>query len=473
MGKNINEIVFSAVRILQSYPRPIGIADPIRAFPILPVRSLCEQLKIDSAVLYIAPHKGNQPIKRKVIGDARLWNELNEELKNVKQRNNLRKAVFEIPFDSNRQKSRDYPSLGYLACEKKIGFIGDEIQALNEYTKFLSSYVRPLLRDIRSAACEDLLANLFNYTQNKIDLNAQLPGSTIKDIQSLVHKAIGASCSFFTLIENKSIVVDYVQKPQWRRTRFLEQPQTVIVPPTLLKKCFEEEIFRWHDIKAGNELGPALSPIIELRFDGCYYLIAPFRNDNVPFALWIFQFYQNQIVFLDLYEKVIKQGLALSNRAASYLYQRRIKKLIIDPIFNSRETRIDQGLIFTLMPFTEKWSDRIWQKIIKPICKDEGMKPIRADDLYGQDIMEDVWKGIVTSKIVIADITGRNPNVFYELGIAHTIGKPVILLTQASDDIPFDLNRYRHIIYEDNIDGCEQLGIKLKASIKDILENNK
>ena len=71
--------------------------------------------------------------------------------------------------------------------------------------------------------------------------------------------------------------------------------------------------------------------------------------------------------------------------------------------------------------------------------------------------MEDVWKGIFQAKVVIADLTSRNPNVYYELGIAHTLGKRFILLAQNIDDIPFDLRHYRCILYTDDVDGFEQL----------------
>jgi hypothetical protein len=60
--------------------------------------------------------------------------------------------------------------------------------------------------------------------------------------------------------------------------------------------------------------------------------------------------------------------------------------------------------------------------------------------------------------------------VFYELGIAHTIGKPVVLLTQQVADIPFDLNRYRHIVYQDNVDGLSRLSTELGATVDEILQ---
>ncbi|TSA08593.1 MAG: hypothetical protein D4R73_08300 [Deltaproteobacteria bacterium] len=118
---------------------------------------------------------------------------------------------------------------------------------------------------------------------------------------------------------------------------------------------------------------------------------------------------------------------------------------------------VKEDQCFVLMPFGESWSDRIWQKHVKRIVERFGMKAIRADDLYGSNILADIWRGVTESNVIIADITGRNPNVMYELGLAHALRKNVIILTQREADIPFDLRVYRCLIYEDNSDGYEQL----------------
>lgn len=117
------------------------------------------------------------------------------------------------------------------------------------------------------------------------------------------------------------------------------------------------------------------------------------------------------------------------------------------------------------MPFTLKWSDRIWTLLQEIIPKSE-FNPIRADDLYGHEVMEDIWSAINGADIVVADLTGRNPNVFYELGIAHTVGTPTVLLSQSTKDIPFDLSGKRCILYEDNADGYEILRNQLPAMIE-------
>jgi len=121
------------------------------------------------------------------------------------------------------------------------------------------------------------------------------------------------------------------------------------------------------------------------------------------------------------------------------------------------------------MPFVAEWSSRIWQRCLRPNITAAGFEPVRADDLYGHDVMEDIWSMILSAEVVVADITGRNANVFYELGIAHTLGKPVILITQTTEDIPFDLNRYRHVIYEDNADGYDKLQRGVAGALADVL----
>jgi hypothetical protein len=154
---------------------------------------------------------------------------------------------------------------------------------------------------------------------------------------------------------------------------------------------------------------------------------------------------------------VVHDALQVLSQDALYEAQRSFGTVILNPVFAARDTRVTPGRVAVLMPFTEAWSDRIWRRIMSPVLEDLGLSGLRADDLYGHDVMEDIWSMLLSSEVVVADISGRNPNVFYELGIAHTLGKRVILATQDVDDIPFDLNRYRHIIYSDDLDGYESL----------------
>jgi hypothetical protein len=136
-------------------------------------------------------------------------------------------------------------------------------------------------------------------------------------------------------------------------------------------------------------------------------------------------------------------------------------------VLKQSEVKTDEKLCFILMPFTEKLNP-IYESIIKPVIKDLKLVCLRADEIFkSKPIVEDIWENIKKSKFLIADLTNRNPNVFYELGLAHALNKDVILLTQDIDDVPFDLRHYRIIVYQDSISGAEKLKNTLKDFIKE------
>lgn len=126
---------------------------------------------------------------------------------------------------------------------------------------------------------------------------------------------------------------------------------------------------------------------------------------------------------------------------------------------------IDPMKCFILMPI-EKGFEDIYHDVLKPTLEEMGLRVVRADEIYSKNpIMEDIWENIQTAGLIIADVTGRNPNVFYETGLAHAIGRDVIFVTQNMDDIPFDLRHWRHIVYEQTIRGAKVLQEKLKQTI--------
>ena len=145
------------------------------------------------------------------------------------------------------------------------------------------------------------------------------------------------------------------------------------------------------------------------------------------------------------------------------------RALEIDPTFSRREFHLDPNLVFMLMPFQPSFN-RIYENHIKPTIEGLGLQIMKADDIFNPGpIMEDIWEYINNSRFIIADVTGRNPNVFYELGIAHTIGKDVIIITQKEQDVPFDLLHLRYFGYTDNEAGWEQLKNNLQRVTKSII----
>jgi uncharacterized protein YjbI with pentapeptide repeats len=95
--------------------------------------------------------------------------------------------------------------------------------------------------------------------------------------------------------------------------------------------------------------------------------------------------------------------------------------------------------------------------IIKQVVKRLNFKCMRADQVHGKIVLHDIWRQINEAAFVVADLTGYNPNVYYELGIAHTIGKDVIPILQGGGQIPFDQRAFRILLYDDTHDGYRVL----------------
>ena len=126
--------------------------------------------------------------------------------------------------------------------------------------------------------------------------------------------------------------------------------------------------------------------------------------------------------------------------------------------------------IFVLMPFDESLKP-VFEDHICPVARRLGRSIARADDFFTPDvIMNNIWAAIYHSQIVIADCTGRNANVFYEIGLAHALGKPVILITQNQDDVPFDLKQRRFIKYSFTPRGMHDLEETLYKSVSALLQ---
>lgn len=125
---------------------------------------------------------------------------------------------------------------------------------------------------------------------------------------------------------------------------------------------------------------------------------------------------------------------------------------------------------FVMMPFGG-WFDRYFKEIYVPAITSVGLTPRRADDLYRPSaIVHDIWHYTKSSVLILADLTGKNPNVFYELGLAHAVAKPVILVTASIEDVPFDLRALRVIEYDRNDPQWgEILRAKIKQAIREVV----
>lgn len=147
---------------------------------------------------------------------------------------------------------------------------------------------------------------------------------------------------------------------------------------------------------------------------------------------------------------------------------RQAKVLTVSPVFSARDVEQEEDLCFVLMPFKPSF-DRLYREQIKPAVEASGFRCIRADDIFSPTpILEDIWIHILKSRVVIADGSGRNPNVFYEIGISHTVGRSVIVITQDKTDIPFDIAQFRYFVYSDNAQGWDTLRKNIASALRSI-----
>jgi hypothetical protein len=113
----------------------------------------------------------------------------------------------------------------------------------------------------------------------------------------------------------------------------------------------------------------------------------------------------------------------------------------------SLEVASQQPLCFVIMPFHDPFNE-YFTEIILPSGQKAGFIVQRADNIMGPGVfMQDIANSMKEATVIIAELTGRNPNVFYELGLAHAWGKPVIMLTQRKEDVPSDLLSLKWISY--------------------------
>lgn len=156
---------------------------------------------------------------------------------------------------------------------------------------------------------------------------------------------------------------------------------------------------------------------------------------------------------VDLYRVLLKSGIKPPPREPT--------------VFQLAPPPIDENLVSVMMPFAANFASVY--TAIQGIAADLGMTCQRADDIWiHTHIIQDVVSLISKARVVICDLTGRNPNVFYEAGIAHAIGAEVILISQHQTDVPFDLQHIRYINYLPNAEGIASLATNLKRRLQTV-----
>lgn len=125
-------------------------------------------------------------------------------------------------------------------------------------------------------------------------------------------------------------------------------------------------------------------------------------------------------------------------------------------------------LLSLMMPFSNPFNGVRFA--VRRASMECGLECLRADEVWDHDeIIQDIFALIYRSRIVVCDFTTQNPNVYYEAGIAHTLGKPVIPITQNIDALPFDLKHRRALLYANTLDGLVQLQADISPRIQRLL----
>jgi hypothetical protein len=150
------------------------------------------------------------------------------------------------------------------------------------------------------------------------------------------------------------------------------------------------------------------------------------------------------------------------------LYRHSMKHRNLPNVFQISSNPVRSRLISLMMPFSAEF-DGIYEAI-KSALEAETYQCQRADNFWLHDhIMQDIVELICISNVIICDLSSKNSNVFYEAGIAHTLGKEVIFITQNLEDVPFDLRALRCIIYLNNQEGRAKLAKDVLSRIATVI----
>jgi hypothetical protein len=137
---------------------------------------------------------------------------------------------------------------------------------------------------------------------------------------------------------------------------------------------------------------------------------------------------------------------------------------------NFEITRRQLPTLFVVMQFTDQFNE-LYEDVVKPVAGQAGLEVVRADEIEGPGlIISDIERQVLEAQIVLADITPKNPNVYWEVGYAHAKGKPTILVAEHGTQLPFDVSGFRALFYENTIAGKSKIEDGLRRHISSILE---
>ena len=221
-----------------------------------------------------------------------------------------------------------------------------------------------------------------------------------------------------------------------------------------------------HEVNAPSE---DIIKIIEQLLDPIEYLRMGHREEAIQLMTKLIE---SEGLSLDFDERSKPKLKFFSGEFISTAVEVRKTERVITftpEVFKIPEGAVKIDQVSVMMPFSKDF-DEVYA-IIKETCQSLGLECKRADEIWKDSaIIQDVFDLIFTSSIIVADLSRRNSNVFYEIGIAHTLGKFVIPIVQNTEDISFDIGHHRVLKYSLEKDGGIKLKTHLQSRLKTIMD---
>ena len=148
-----------------------------------------------------------------------------------------------------------------------------------------------------------------------------------------------------------------------------------------------------------------------------------------------------------------------------HIVEENTNTIVRPKVFRIPKSEVEADLVSVMRPFDLSFNSV--QTTLKKACNSLNLGCYDVSEVWKEsEILQDVFSLIYRSKVVICDFSNRNPNVFYEAGIAHTLGREVIPIVQNPEHIPFDLRHHRYIKYLNNSEGLNELKFEVVSRLK-------
>lgn len=217
---------------------------------------------------------------------------------------------------------------------------------------------------------------------------------------------------------------------------------------------------------------------IEFEFDPALPAISASDLKRLEWELdigeWEFNRTHWAIKDVDLFEELMDAELVTKRQRAESFFEEPVQRsddmefLAQPAVFRVPREGIQNDLVSVMRPFRPDFDDV--QATLDEACAENGLSCMDANRVWNEtEVFQDIFSLIYRSRVVICDFSGKNPNVFYELGIAHTLGRAVIPIVQNPEDVPFDLQHHRYIRYLPNAEGLSSLRAQVSRRLESLL----